>query len=423
MAPTDSAPEDAYQSASRNGALGTPSGEPTTFARRRSTDQEIACAIDLGWRMAELYGLRASELPKDSSEDLLPARSRLPAGERLQLEVLAAAGDAERVGATIEEQRLTSLLEMADKAGSTPSDDEEGFRAQLAAWHVELEKSLWAEHEARGKAYELGNSLSDTWNRVVRVLRQPPKGDSGLESRVIAELRRVFSEERKQRIKVLLDELQARIDPAAVRVVQRHLEEWCERVKDCLPEDGQPPAAGFEPSQKGLEPLRRQALIWRQLLSGDKEPEAYIERGERTRLRGLLARRIWDDYRRRHWRRVLGMACAVALATAFFVWFVSWYDDHKTLATVVVGFVGSIAGAVGLTTASITAALRRSVKTWSELVWNTTLTDVISEETILARDLLPRPDEVTEDQGLGLPDAVMRPVRRLHLPRTPEPQA
>jgi hypothetical protein len=101
---------------------------------------------------------------------------------------------------------------------------------------VELEKSLWAEHEARGKAYELGNSLSDTWNGVLRGLRPSAEGASSPESRVIVELRAVFSDERKQRISVLLDELQARIDPAAVRVVQRHLDEWCERVKDRLPE-------------------------------------------------------------------------------------------------------------------------------------------------------------------------------------------
>jgi hypothetical protein len=423
MALTGSAPEGTGQSASSNGASGASSDEQSAFAKRRSTDQEIACAIDLGWRMAELYGLRASELPKDSSEDLLPARSRLPAGERLQLEVLAAAGDAERVGATIEEQRLAKLLEMAERAGSARTYEEEAFRAELARCHVELEKRLWAKHEARGKAYELGNSLSDTWNRVVRALRQPEWGDSNPASRVVAELRAVFSDDRKQRIKILLDELQARIDPAAVRVVQRHLDEWSERVKDCLPGDDQPPVTGFEPSQKGLEPLRRQALIWRQLLSGDKEPEAYIERGERTRLRGLLARRIWDDYMRRHWRRVLAVACAVAVVAVFFVWLVSWYGDHKALATVAVGFVSSIAGAVGLTTASITAALRRSDRAWSELVWNTTLTEVISEETIQVRDLLPTPDELTEEQGLGLPDTVMRPVRRLHVRRRPEPQA
>jgi hypothetical protein len=126
------------------------------------------------------------------------------------------------------------------------------------------------------------------------------------------------------------DELQARIDPAAVRIVQ-HLDAWRERVEKCLPVNGKIFADMLEPSQKGLEPLRRQALIWRQLLSGDKEPEAYMDRGERTRLRGTLARRIWDDYRRRHWKRVLLVACAVAVAAVFFVWLVSWYGDHKAL--------------------------------------------------------------------------------------------
>lgn len=397
-----------------------PSTEPTAFATRRSTDEEISCAIDLGWRLAELYGLRAAELPVDASEGLLPARGRLPAGQRLQVELYAAAGDAERVGAPIEQQRLEELLEMAEKAGSSPSDNEEAFREGLAAWHVDLEKFLWAKHEARGKAYELGNSLSDTWNRVVRALREPAGGDADAKTRVIAELRTVFTKDRTERMKVLLDELQARIDPAAVRIVQRHLDAWRERVETCLPVNGKIFADKLEPSQKGLEPLRRQALIWRQLLSGDKEPEAYMDRGERTRLRGALARRIWDDYRRRHWKRVLLVACAVAVAAVFFVWLVSWYDDHKTLATVIVGFVGSVAGAVGLSTASVTAALRKSVTTWSELMWNTTLTDVICAETISVGELLPAPEELAQGNRSQLANAVTH--GRFHVRRAPEPQ-
>jgi hypothetical protein len=254
----------------------------------------------------------------------------------------------------------------------------------------------------------------------VRALRAPAENDGDAKTRVIAELRTVFTEERTERIKVLLDELQARIDPAAVRIVQRHLDSWRERVELCLPENGKVVADTLEPSQTGLEPLRRQALIWRQLLSGDKEPEAYMDRGERTRLRGALARRIWEDYRRRHWKRVLLVACGVAVAAVFFVWLVSWYDDHKALATVIVGFVGSVAGAVGLSTASVTAALRKSVTTWSELMWNTTLTDVICAETISVGELLPAPDELAQGNRSQLANAVTH--GRFHVRRAPEPQ-
>lgn len=397
-----------------------PSAGAPAFATRRSTDEEISCAIDLGWRLAELYGLRAAELHTDASEGLLPARGRLPAGQRLQVELYAAAGDAERVGAPIDEKRLEELLEMAEKAGASPSENEEAFRSGLAAWHIDLEKFLWAKHEARGKAYELGNSLSDTWNRVVRALREPAEGDGDAKTRVIAELRTVFTGERTERMKVLLDELQARIDPAAVRIVQRHLDSWHARVELCLPENGKVVADALEPSQNGLEPLRRQTLIWRQLLSGDKEPEAYLGRGERTRLRGALARRIWEDYRRRHWRRVLLVACGVAVAAAFFVWLVSWYGDHKALATVIVGFVGSVAGAVGLSTASVTAALRKSVTSWSELMWNTTLTDLIYTETISVGELLPAPAELGQGNRSQLANAVTH--GRFHIRRAPEPQ-
>jgi hypothetical protein len=110
------------------------------------------------------------------------------------------------------------------------------------------------------------------------------------------------------------------------------------------------------------------------------------------------------------------------VAAAFFVWLASWYDDHKALATVIVGFAGSIAGAVGVTTASIMAALRKNVKAWSELMWNTTLTDVICAETILVGDLLPAPENLAEGHRLDLANAVTRSARRLHVPHAPEPQ-
>jgi hypothetical protein len=145
-----------------------------------------------------------------------------------------------------------------------------------------------------------------------------------------------------------------------------------------------------------------------------------LPRADPPRLRGPPPRRIWEDYRRRHWKRVLLVACGVAVAAVFFVWLVSWYDDHKALATVIVGFVGSVAGAVGLSTASVTAALRKSVTTWSELMWNTTLTDVICAETISVGELLPAPDELAQGNRSQLANAVTH--GRFHVRRAPEPQ-
>ena len=54
------------------------------------------------------------------------------------------------------------------------------------------------------------------------------------------------------------------------------------------------------------EGLRRQTVIWRQLLAGDKAPEAYLDRHARAALRDDLRALIWRRYRR--WAVVLAAA-------------------------------------------------------------------------------------------------------------------
>ena len=83
--------------------------------------------------------------------------------------------------------------------------------------------------EPAGKAYELGNFLSDTWNRVTRPSIHPDPH---------SELAEIFDRVRVERIKLLLDDLQARIDPVAIHAVSSHLDEWCERVANgTLPDE------------------------------------------------------------------------------------------------------------------------------------------------------------------------------------------
>ena len=372
----------------------------TSFAPRRSADSDIASAINLGWRMAELFGLNPRELARDASDNLLPARTSLPARERLVLELRAAAGDADRVGAPLDPDELDELLGLAACAA-----DDEGAERQLCdrlrAWHVSVETELWATQEARGRAYELGNFLSDTWNRTLRALRRhEPEA-------VAHELRAVFSAERVERIKVLLDELEARLDPAAVRVVRGHLYTWRDRVAKLVPSQphGRLP---FRPTREALEPLRGQTLTWRQLLTGDKEPEAYIDKKERAQVRGVMTKRIAESYRRHLESWVLA-----TLATAAVVWLSvhfadqlgNWYRDHKALVGGIIAFGGSAIAALGISTTSIVATVRRSVDARAELMWNSALSEVICQQTLFVDRLLP-------ERRLGRLERVAK-----HLPR------
>jgi hypothetical protein len=352
------------------------------FSPRRSTEREVACAIGLGWRVAELYSLRAGDLSSPPGENVLPVRTSFPAKARLSLELRAAAGDAQRAGVPIDPDEMRELM---DLAGSAPASEEAENRLheRIASWHIGLATALWADEVAKGKAYELGSFLSDTWNRVVLAMRR--RGES--DALVAAELRAVFSDHRVQRIKVLLDDLQARIDPAAVRIVQQHLESWSSHVRDQVAENGDKRLA-FAPTRSQLEPLASQTVIWRQLVTGEKEPEAYIGRDARARVRDTMVRRMLAGYRLKWKSLVVGAAVTAAFVLA--VGQLAKLLEGAELAPII-AFGGSLAGAFGLKITSIAMTMRRSLDARAELIWNAALVDVISERTLRVTDMFGTP--------------------------------
>ena len=124
-----------------------------------------------------------------------------------------------------------------------------------------MQKDLWARDESLGRAYELGNGLSDTYGRVCRAYRDRAED-------TLATWQDVFLPERIERLKKLLDDLQSRLNTAGVAVVRAQLDAWCAGVAARLG------AAGLPPEERVRDGLRRQTVIWRQLLTGDKAPEA-----------------------------------------------------------------------------------------------------------------------------------------------------
>ena len=342
------------------------------FAPRRTTEAHISDAITLGWRIAVLYSLRADELPSSPPDNLLPMRRSLPAAERLALELRAAAGDAARLGIGLEDSRLDELLALA--ARSADSDTaEKRFRDRIRAWHIELATALWADHEATGKAYELGSFLSDTSNRVVLELRW---GDQA-RTHVTRELRCVFERRRVERIKRLLDDLQARIDPAAVRIVKQHLKAWEEAVRERTPR---------QVTRSGLEPLDSQVVTWFQLVTGDKEPEAFIGHDDRTKVRETMVTRMVRSYRRNWKAIVLGLIATGAIAVGLVALMVT--KELSEYRAPVLASLGPIAGALGLSFTSIGLTVRKSLDARAELLWNTALVEVIAAKTLRVDALL-----------------------------------
>ena len=356
--------------------MATAPQQPAAVARR-TADPRVASAIDLGWRVAALHGLSPATLAPPNAQigDMLVNRASFAAADRLDLELRAIAGVAQQAGAPLAAGDVDALKGLITDAADS-ADGEERFRLRLAQMHIALAKDLWANNESHGRAYELGNFLSDTWNRLLR-----PRVTANPQ----AELAEIFAGGRIKRMKILLDNLQTKLDPTAVHVVNQHLDDWHARVATLPAADPAPLPAPLtaEQTEERYEPVRRQTIIWRQMLSGDKEPEAYIGHAQRREVRDELSKQLWKRYRRYWW--ALPVAAIVGFAIGYLL------VHERDAAAGLIGTVTAVAGMVGVTRASMIASVKRGLQDWGELMWNRSLAAVICRETLVVDDLVPPP--------------------------------
>jgi len=331
----------------------------------------LTAALQLGWRVAELYAY-VEDPGEPSSDTLLPAHQSLEPADQLELQLRAAAGDARRAGLASGSASLEQLRPSARRAPTSP-EAAEAFRVEVRRCHIELDKDLWAHDESAGKAYELGNGMSDTYSRVRRAYRGSRQGRKTAWTKA-------FGHDRIERLKKLLDDLQSRLNTAGVAVVRRHLEEWRDNVPERIQAAGPPP---LEAVRAGL---RRQTLIWRQLIAGDKEPEAYLDSEARAEVRGELRELAWRRYR--PW--IAPAAGILFLLILFLPQIVSWYQKSY-VGTGVASAVVAITGALGISRASVLMTVRTRLHQWSELLWNRAVVNKVSDETLVLDSVLPPP--------------------------------
>jgi hypothetical protein len=338
-------------------------------------DGRLAAAVALGWRIAELYS-RVDD-PGDCNHDtLLPAHGSLERADQLELQLRAAAGDAERAGVKSDPAKLEPLVEIARRTAEGEHSQEE-FRDRLRHCHVEIDKDLWALDECLGKAYELGNGLSDTYGRICRAYRE----DYTDQARAWAD---VFDKGRIERLKKLLDDLQSRLDQTAVAVVHEQLDAWrrevCTRLDpkavDRRLRDDELPGEDFV-----REHLRKQTVIWRQLIAGDKRAEAYLGAAQRAAVRDRLRRLVWQRYGA--W--VLPLAGAVAALLFLLPRMTEWYQAS------VPSEIGSIAvaaiGALGISRASFVLAVRGRLHDLTDLLWHRAVVSEVVEATLTVEEV------------------------------------
>lgn len=340
--------------------------ESTDIEREKEEEsRRIVCAVELGWRIAYFYADLEHPMHDPVGEvsvpPCLPAVETLSNNDQVELHVRAAARLAGRLDLGSHADEIAELAAAAH-AAERP-EQRADVRERISALHKALIKELWATREGEGKAYELGSSLFDTWNRMRLAATQ---GDA----RRLDEWRAVFEKDRIERIKVLLDDLQTRLDPAAVEVVKDHLDRWHKRVTHALKTGATKPLL----QDRALAEIRKQALIWRQLVTRDKEPEAYLQRKDRARVRHEFNRLMWRSLIR--WPTFVGALICTGVVFALYRKVLDPSEMKKTLLPIL--------GALGVTQASLIVLARERLNVWSVLLWNRALTKVVFQVTCRA---------------------------------------
>jgi hypothetical protein len=364
-----------------------PTGEPEP----RDTSP-VVLALELGWRLAVLYADLERPLHAvdkvDAVPACLPAVETMPNGDQLEVQVRAAASLAFQLKAT---DRAQEILALASDVHARQREAH-SIRGRLRNCHSALVKELWFKQEVQGKAYELGTSIFDSWNRVRLA------SCAGAE-RTVGEWRTVFGDERIERIKVLLDDLQTQLPHTAVTVVTAHLDFWRDAVAKHVKADAATPP-------DGVELLRKQTVIWQQLLTEAKRPQAF--------LKGEHRRAVHRQFKQLLWRSVLrplpilaGLVTIAALAGVL-----KLIGADKTVNTAL-----ALLGAIGISQASIAVVARDRLRDWTEMLWSRALANVVFEATLLA-------DDVFAWKPSSLANARCRVTRqpRAALPRRPKPQ-
>jgi hypothetical protein len=362
----------------------------------------VVRALELGWRLAVLYADLEEPIYEvgvvDAAPACLPALESMPNGDQLELQIRAAASLALRLKAGSHASDLVALAEEVHATCGSPRESL-AMRERLYECHTGLIKTLWASQEAQGRAYELGTSLFDSWNRIRLADRKSPR-------RTVLAWRAVFGDQRIDRLKVLLDNLQSQLPPTAVTVVKAHLDFWSEAV------DAHVDKRAVKPPKNGVAILRSQTIIWRQLLTKDKEPEAFLGRDDRHRLHREYTRLVWASFLRP--RRVLAALTVLAVLTAGLM--------SGAFASSAAKGVFALVGAIGISQASLAVIARDRVRKWTELLWNRALANVVFDATCKADEAFafepPRLACSLADAGrrvvhLTPPDRLLRPTPKL----------
>lgn len=352
-------------------------------ANDRSARNAVTIAIDLGWRIAELYD--APALPGPSGREHARVPDHLPGfGEMTPHEKTFALNA--HVGADLAALKDATGTDLPaataiDEALGITGQTREAVRSVILGLYTDVRNMLAGGDPAVALAFGLGRMLADT-------VFLPTTDHPEL-------FREQFRQWRLSNAFEWLDDLDASLPDRAAPAVRESLRAWERWVAQAAPN------TGFRVSRSRLDAdairaLRRQGNVWQRLLTGEQPAEHLLDATAYVGAASQLltkARRLTFHYL---WKWSLAIILAFAGITVA-VWASVTYAPAGT--SRVAAVLVSAGGFLGISWTGIRATLGRALRQAESAMWEAEVVAAIGRAaTILPNKKLENPES---DQASG----------------------
>ena len=325
---------------------------------------EVEAAFALGWHMSELFGLpgeSTATAPPPAQLLYLPPPKKLDRSQLFELLKTQIGADLGRLLSLTGDNLSQDARQQLSAAASLalPGPDAAAFRAQVLELDGQLLQALTDADYRLEKSYSIGRAMCTvTAQRTLNDLKNVGI-EGGLFSLLAGWLRDLKSAFAT-----------GTCDATVVTLLQ-----WQAQASDEAPDTEQ---------RFNVDHLQRQGEIWRSMLSGEKLPTDYLNLGDYlTAGRNLmghyaaLAATILSPWRL--W--IAGGVVVVLLATAGAI--------YLHLDAAVIGIGAAVLGLFGVTSATVTAAVRQVLQLVQAPLWEAEITDAM----IVCMSLADIPEE------------------------------
>jgi len=343
----------------------------------------VCLAVDLGWRLAELYDSKSLPGPSEHPAPKplpphLPGFGEMTPHEKASALVARVGADLASLGAVLGVELPTMAAVQAALGVSGHRGDE--ARRAVYDLYLAVRDQLAGSDPAAALGFGLGRMLADTV--LVPTCHNP---------QVVGEL---LGKYRLANAFDWLADLDAALPAHAVAAVRASLESWEEWVSSRRRADGTVDTAQIDEST--VRALRRQGETWRRLLTGEQAAAQLLDgRAYVGAAANLLAnaRRLAFHYA---WKWLWAIVLAVA-AVAAAVWAAVMCAPAGTARVAAV--LVSAAGFLGVSWTGVRATLGRAMRQAEGAMWDAEVVAAIGRAaTILPRQRDDRPEPPERDE-------------------------